>query len=262
LRWLKRVVCPLLALSVVGGCTVGPDYKLPLEALFNGPGEKGEFVSPRGEKAFAQAPVPDNWWKLYDNARLDGLIQQVIAANTNLRSATANLERSRALLAEAKTLREPSVVLNGGIEYAQASGEQYLLPITPPVSWDYDTGVTVGYDLDLFGRIKRGIEAASDEDEAAVAARDLVLINVVAGTAQAYSVACGTGLQLVAAEKSLALQEESLALTTRLMVRGRAVDLDVTRQRQLVDQLQEIIPTLKAAQRTQFATGERVHGFG
>jgi multidrug efflux system outer membrane protein len=239
----------LVVVSILSACTVGPDYKLPLSALFNGASENGAFASRRGEKVFSQAPVPENWWKLYDDPRLDTLIRQAISANTDLRSAAANLERSHALLREAKTLREPSVVLNGGVEYTQLAGEQYLLPITPPVSWDYDTGLTVGYDLDLFGRIKRGIEAASYEDEAAVAARDLALINVVAGTAQAYSLVCGSGLELVSAEKSLNLQRESLALTQKLMDRGRATDLDVTRQRQLVSELEEVIPSLKAAQR-------------
>jgi hypothetical protein len=82
-----------------------------------------------------------------------------------------------------------------------------------------------------------------------VAAHDLVLINVVAGTAQAYGVVCGSGLQLISVEKSLELQHQSLALTKRLMADGRAVDLDVTRQRQLVSELEEVIPGLKAAQR-------------
>jgi NodT family efflux transporter outer membrane factor (OMF) lipoprotein len=243
------VVSLLFALGLLGGCTVGPDYKLPLSALFNGKSENGSFVSGRGEAALSQAPVPDNWWKLYNDPRLDALIGQAIAANTDLRVAAANLERSRALLEEAKTLREPGVVLNGGIEYGQQAGEQYLQPVTPPLAWDYETGLTVAYDLDLFGGIKRGIEAASDEDEAAKAAHDLVLVNVVAGTANAYGLACGTGLELNAAEKSLDLQRQSLGLTKRLTADGRATDLDVTRQRQLVDELEEVIPTLKAGQR-------------
>jgi NodT family efflux transporter outer membrane factor (OMF) lipoprotein len=195
------------------------------------------------------APVPDNWWRLYDDRRLDTLIGQALAANTDLRAAAANLERSRALLREAKTLREPSVMLNGGLDYGQTAGEQYLQRVTPPLNWDYETNLTVGYDLDLFGGIKRGIEAASAEDEAVTAARDLAVVNVVAGTARAYALACGAGMELVSAEKSLEVQHQSLALTLRLQTGGRVTDLDVTRQRQLVSQLEEVIPGLKAAQR-------------
>ena len=238
------------AFAVLGGCTVGPDYKLPASALYNGAGENGGFVSTRASQtAISMAPVPDNWWRLYDNPRLDTLIGQALAANTNLRAAAANLERSRALLREAKTLREPSVMLNGGLDYGQTAGEQYLQRVTPPLNWDFETDLTVGYDLDLFGGIKRGIEAASAEDEAVAAARDLAVVNVVAGTARAYALACGAGLELIAAEKSLEIQRQSLALTQRLRTGGRATDLDVTRQSQQVSQLEEVIPGLKAAQR-------------
>jgi NodT family efflux transporter outer membrane factor (OMF) lipoprotein len=241
--------CALLSLAVLTACTVGPDYKLPKEALFNGTSENGAFVSRAGEPAFSPAPVPDNWWKFYDDPRLDKLIEQAVAANTDLRAASANLERSHALLREAEVLQEPSAVLRGGLQYGQAAGEQYLQRVTPPLSWDYDSQLSVGYDLDLFGRIKRGIEAANAEDEAVAAARDLVRINVVAGTARAYGFACGAGLQRVSASRSLALQRRSLALTLRLMVLGRATDLDVTRQRQFVSELEEAIPSLTAAQR-------------
>jgi len=251
IKRLSHVALGLLGVfAALAGCTVGPDYKLPFSAFFNGASENGGFVSTRGNKtAISVAPVPDNWWRLYDNPRLDALIHQALAANTDLRAAVANLERSRALLREARTLREPSVMLNGGLEYGQTAGEQYLQRVTPPLNWGYETDLSVGYDLDLFGGIKRGIEAASAEDEAVAAARDLVVVNVVAGTARAYALACGVGLELVSAEKSLELQRQSLVLTQHLMNGGRATDLDVIRQRQLVSQLEEAIPSLKAAQR-------------
>jgi NodT family efflux transporter outer membrane factor (OMF) lipoprotein len=239
----------VLWLAALGGCTVGPDYKVPDDALVKGADENGRFASAKGQSDFAIAPVPEGWWKLYADSRLDVLIRSAIAANTDLRAAAANLERSRALLAQAKTLRQPSVMMNAGLAYGQSAGEQYLQRVTPPLSWDYDTGLSVGYDLDLFGGIKRGIEAASAEDDAVAAAHDLVLVNVVAGTARAYGQACGIGLELQSANRSLDLQRESLALTQRLMSDGRANDLDVTRQRQLVSELEEVIPSLKAAQR-------------
>ncbi len=251
IKRLSHIVSGLLgAVVALSGCTVGPDYKLPSSALYNGASENGGFVAVQGRQTvISSVPVPDDWWKLYDDPRLDGLIRQALAANTDLRAAAANLERSRALLREAKTLHEPSVMLNGGVEYGQTAGEQYLQRVTPPLNWDYETDLTVGYDLDLFGGIKRGIEAASAEDEAVAAARDLVVVNIVAGTARAYALACGVGLELVSAEKSLELQRQSLALTQRLRGGGRATDLDVTRQGQLVSQLEEVIPGLKAAQR-------------
>ncbi len=243
----RAAIACFASVCALAACTAGPDYAPPSTASYVRSDAK-EFAATRQEAVVSVAPVPQDWWRLYDDPRLDELVRRAIEANTSLRAAAANLERSHALLAAAKTMREPSVALNGGVQRTQLAGEVYLQPVAPPISWDFLTGITVGYDLDLFGRIKRGIEAASAEDEAAAAAHDLVLINVVAGTAQAYGLACGFGLQLVAAEKSLSLQRESLALTQRLMAGGRATDLDITRQRQQVSQLEEVIPSLHAAQ--------------
>src|SRR4029077_6182426 len=103
--------------------------------------------------------------------------------------------------------------------------------------------------LDLFGGIRRGIEAARADDEAVEAARDLVRVNVAAETIRAYVDACGAGMQLEAAVRVLSVQQQSLALTERLFQGGRAIDLDVTRTRQLVDQQTGVIPTFEAARR-------------
>src|SRR4029077_15810070 len=135
-------------------------------------------------------------------------------------------------LREARTRRQPSVGVGGAVQYAQLAGEQYLLPTTLPRDKYYDTELTVSYDLDLFGGIRRGIEAAKANDEAVEAARDLVRVNVAAETARGYADAGGAGLQLVAAKRSLLLQQQSLELTEQLRGGGRAMDLDVTRSRQ------------------------------
>jgi NodT family efflux transporter outer membrane factor (OMF) lipoprotein len=237
-----------VALIILCGCTVGPDYKLPGGAVFNAPDANGKFLTPDGSTVSDAAPT-EHWWRLYNDPMLDGFVQQALAANTDLRVADANLEQSQALLREAKTLHEPSVALVGAVQYAQPAGEQYLLPITPPANTDYEVGATIGYDLDLFGGIRRGIEAATANDQAVEAARDLVRVNVAAQTALAYAGACGAGLQLAAAKHSLALQENNVSLLRILRKGGRALDLDVTRAQQLSDQIATGIPGLEAAQR-------------
>jgi NodT family efflux transporter outer membrane factor (OMF) lipoprotein len=233
---------------VLYGCVMGPTYHVPDKALVNSAGAKGAFVEAR-DLALTGAPLPPHWWRLYDDRKLDGLVAEALASNTDLRKATANLERSRAALHEAQALRQPGAAVQAGVQHAQLAGEQYLQPITPPRNTYYDTALTVSYDLDLFGGIRRGIEAAKASDEAVEAARDLVQVNVVAETARAYADACGAGLELAAANRSLVLQQQSLELTERLRRGGRAMDLDVTRSRQLVDQLTGAIPPLVGARR-------------
>jgi len=246
---LKRSAGVLAAVgAMVAACTVGPNYKIPNRALVNVPAAKGPFLGST-DPVLAPAALPPDWWRLYNDSRLDALVHEALNANTNLRVADANLERSQALVREARSLRQPSVAIEASVEYAQLAGEQYLLPITPPSSTYYDGQATVGYDLDLFGGIRRGIEAARATSQAVEAARDLVRVNVAAETARAYADVCGIGLQLEAANRSLTLQRNSLALTQELRARGRAIDLDVRRSRELVEELTAAIPSLQAGRR-------------
>jgi len=241
-------VLAAIGLTLIEACAVGPNYRIPGRALVNAPAAKGAFLAST-DPALTPARLPQNWWRLYKDPKLDALVREALTANTDLRIANANLERSEALLREAKSLRQPSVAMQAGLEYAQLAGEQYLMPITPPRSTYYNGGISVGYDLDLFGGIRRGIEAARADNEAIEAARDLVRVNVAAETARAYADACGAGSQLKTAERSLALQRNSLDLTRRLLAGGRAMDLDVKRSQELVHELTGAIPSLEAARR-------------
>jgi outer membrane protein, multidrug efflux system len=245
----SRIALLLLSCAaLISGCMVGPDYHLPESAVINSSAARQEFVS-SADPAISGAAAPDSWWHLYDDRRLDVWLKEALNSNTDLRKADANLERSRAALKEVQALRQPSVGVAGDVEYAQLAGQQYLQPITPPRATYYDTGLTVGYDLDLFGGIRRGIEAARANDEAAEAARDLVRVNVAAETIRAYADACSAGMQLEAAARSLTFQQQSLDLTERLFRGGRAIDVDVSRARQLVDQQSGLIPTYEAERR-------------
>lgn len=245
---LRRTLAGFAAAAALGACTVGPDYRIPDDAQVRDPLAQKAFQS-GGARDHTNGALPPRWWRLYDDARLDSLIGQALAANTSLRMADANLERSLAQLREVKTLRQPTVPVEGGVAYQQVSGEQYLLPLRPPVSTDYQAEFTVGYDLDLFGGIRRGIEATQAGSDAAAAARDLVRVNVVAETARAYADTCGFGLELHNLQRVLDAQRASLALTQKLKHGGRAIDLDLVQARQAIDQTAESVPSLQAGQR-------------
>ena len=235
--------------ALATACTVGPNYRLPPEARVNASAAQGPFLGSK-DPSVSGAALPRSWWRLYQDETLDQLVQKALQANTDLRMAEANLQRSQALVQEARSYRQPVADLEGSIEYSQLAGEQYLLRARPPRNTYYDSGITIGYNLDLFGAVRRGIEAASAQSEAVAAARDLVRVNVAAGTAGAYAAVCGAGLELAAAQHSLDLQRENLELTRHLFQGGRAIDLDVTRSQELVEQLRSAIPTLQAAQQS------------
>ncbi len=246
-RTVAWMIAPITAYALAG-CAVGPDYVLPDEAMVRSESANGAFVE-SGHNNLTPRPPPEDWWRLYRDPRLDRLIGQALAANTDLRTAEAILEKSAALLQMAEAARQPSVAVNFDIGYQQLSGEAYLQKQVVPATSLYDLGVSVAYDLDLFGRLRRTIEAVDADDEAIAAARDLVMINVVADTTRAFLDLCDAGAELSVAHENLNVQRASLAITRRLVEAGKGGSLDETRSRGLTAQLESALPTLEARQR-------------
>lgn len=238
----------LAAVAALGGCTVvGPDYHVPEAAVIKAPEAQGAFRS--GSAVTTQEPLPDHWWQLYENPTLDRLIEQALAANTDLRAAEANLERSMALLDERGASRELQGSINAETSWAQRSAEAELQHVKPPTRQIYNAGIGVSYDLDLFGGIRRGIEAASADTEAAIAARDLVRITVAAETARAYADICNSGYQRDVLDRAIAIQQQGVSLTRTTVSYGRAAPYELDRRLSLLEASKARLPRLAARQR-------------
>ena len=238
-----------LSAWVIGsvGCgSIGPDYHgPPKSAVVNTPTAHGPFVS-SSDPAFSGELAPSEWWRLYTSAQLDELVTSALVANTDLRVAQASLERSAALLREARAARQPTAEINFDPSYQQLSPESYLHSGTLSPTGLYDTGVSVSYELDLFGRLKRGVEAAKADDEAVRAAYELTKVTVAAETARAYADVCNAGEELEVTRRSLQLQVQSTETTRRLVEAGRTSSLDLTRSSGQVAQVRANIPALDA----------------
>jgi multidrug efflux system outer membrane protein len=245
---LSGLLAGLAALSLTACHPVGPDYHLPDAAISNAPTATGSFVGAGGAPVARQSS-PDRWWMLFADERLNGLVQQALAANTDLRVAGANIARARAALAGAEDARLPQTRATAGFEYSQLSGEQYLLDVPLPAMGLYDTNFGISYQIDLFGQIKRGIEAAKADEEVAQAAYDVTRMTVAAETARAFVEVCAAGHELTVARHSLDLQMRSADLTRRLVQAGRGSALDLTRSQGQVEQFRANIPQLAAQHR-------------
>lgn len=238
-----RALAAAASLLVLAACTtVGPDYRRPEAAKADLPAAQAPFVGAAGP-AVSQEPVPDGWWKLYDDALLNGLVEQALAANADLRVAAANLARARAVAGEADDAGGFEVDMEAAAQRARNSGQQFLLNEALPAKTLGDAGVRISYQVDLVGRLRRAAEAAHADTEASQAALDLARISVAADVARAYVEACSAGHEQQVAQESLALQGKSLEVTRRLVAAGRGTALDVTRAEALVEQQRAAIPT-------------------
>jgi NodT family efflux transporter outer membrane factor (OMF) lipoprotein len=247
----RSLALPLVL--VLAGCmTVGPDYKLPDAALVNAPLAHAPLASlslPLESPDVAPQPVPSDWWRLYDDPVLAALVQGALTSNTDLRVAAANLARSRAALGVAAAQGGFAGGTSVALKRAQESAEQYLLESKLPVANEGDLGINVSYELDLFGTLRRGVEAARADSEAVAAAGDVARITVVADVVRAYVENCSEAEEAAIAQQSLALQRQRVAATRRLKDAGRGNQPDVTRGQAQVDTLSAEIPRFTARRR-------------
>ncbi|CAB3625987.1 efflux transporter outer membrane subunit [Achromobacter pestifer] len=246
----KHLLPLMLALALAGCSAVGPDYQVPAGSVSQRQTAQAAFIEAQ-EGVFQQEAVTGHWWRLYNDPVLDGLVEKALSANTDLRVASANLERAQAAVRETQAQQQPTVGVNASPTFGHVSGLQELQPgINPPNRWSYSTGASVSYQLDLFGQIRRAIEAASGDEQAAQAAYDATRVTVAAETARAYANMCAAGMQLASAQHSVQVQKESVDAVSRLQRAGRGTTLDVTRARSQLEQLQANLPPFQSQQRT------------
>lgn len=238
-----RAALALIPAVLLAGCVAGPDYALPEQSLARSAEANAPFVSADGAD-FTAAPLPDKWWRLYDDARLDALVEEALQANTDLRVADANLRRASAIVREVASSRRVSTSVSGGLDLSRQSGTGYDLPGV----LGYDAGISAGVPLDLSGRIGRAIEASLADEEVVRAARDDARVTIAAAVTRAYASVCAANYGLAANRQVTDLQQQTLEVTQRLQRGGRGTAFDVTRARAAVDESEAALPAF-AAQR-------------
>jgi NodT family efflux transporter outer membrane factor (OMF) lipoprotein len=234
---MRRALAAATGALALAACVVGPNHVDPRP---NAPAQT-PFASARSP-AFTGDEPPGHWWSLFRDPLLDSLVEQALRENVDLRVAAANLRRARAVLRETRAGRLPTTDISARATYGQEPGGN---------AGDlYDVGLDVGYQVDLFGRITRAIQASRADAEAVQAAFDLARITVAAETTRAYADACSAGRQLDVARESVRIQEQTFDLTRRLFEGGRGTALETNQAGALLDQTRAAIPTLESLRRT------------
>ena len=232
------LVLPVL----IAACAVGPNYERPA-AL---PPSQVRLQEALNSGAVTPSPLPDRWWLLFNDPELDRLITQVLAKNTDLRVAAANLQRARALLSEAGAARLPTS--DASAQYTRSRSRSATTG--QAVTTDYFAlGFDASYEVDLFGGVGRSIEAARADEGAAQAAVDATRVSVAAETARAYIQACAFGAQADVARQTEALQSRTFDLTQRRRAAGGGTRSEVDQAQVLVEQARAQIPSYEAERR-------------
>jgi outer membrane protein, multidrug efflux system len=226
----------MLLLAVLSACAAGPDYVAPETP------ESAEFANAAANTA-AVTPAQD-WWQEFGDATLSGLVNDALIENHDLRVARANLERVRALLRIERLDRLPVVTADGSVSRERSSDARIGVPSTTDTF--YDAGFDARWELDLFGRVSRSVEAASAEYDAAVADTQDVEVIVAAEVARNYVELRGAQYQLAVARRNVDNQAQTAQLTQLLLDNGRGTQLDVSRAKAQLETTRASIPPLEA----------------
>lgn len=236
-----RALLPsLLALSLAA-CMVGPDHvrpDMPLPARYAQAAEADAATLPGPDAAF---------WQGFDDPQLDALVEAALGANHDLRIALASFERANALLRGARFDHFPTVTASAGAADVRLSADE-----APGVSRagrdqeNWRAGVEASWELDLFGRVRRGVE--SHRADAAASAADLAAMQVVivGEVVRTYIGLRGAQERLRVASANADNQRETLELVEARFGAGSGTGFDTARARAQLESTLARIPALEA----------------
>jgi multidrug efflux system outer membrane protein len=242
------------------GCTVGPDYQKPdIQTAATYENSPQDGLSPD--------PVIVAWWREFGDPTLDELIDRAARGNYSVRTATSLLREARALYAQENYELAPIVTAQAS--YTRELQSNALLPGISRSDRSFgfwNPGFDATWELDLFGHVRRSVEAASAEVGAAEASRRDVLQSLLAEVARNYFEFRGARYRLEIARKNAQNQEETLRLTIARFEGGRGTELDVSRARAEFKSTQALLPPIetdlaRAKNRLAVLLGEQPAGF-
>jgi NodT family efflux transporter outer membrane factor (OMF) lipoprotein len=237
---------PMLGIGIIG-CTVGPDYQSPEIAEAprrTSPGTAG--VPGRT----VEGEISQNWWKTFRDPQLSSLVERLVAQNLDLKTATERVVQSVAQRQVAVSQGLPHIEGQSSSTYNRQSpnGTVSLLVPAPGAPLEYGLfrdGVTSSWQLDLFGRVRRALEAADAETLAAVENRHGVALAALAELAQGYMQLRGTQNRLEIAKRHLRLSEQNVDLVNTRFGNGVATTLDLAQARAQQATIAATLPPLR-----------------
>lgn len=237
---------PMLGIGL-SGCTVGPDYESPeMREAPRRSALNGESVPSRT----VEGAVDILWWKSFRDFQLSSLVERLVAQNLDLETAAERVIQSMAQRRVAASQGLPQIEGQSSSTYnrASANGTISLFVPAPGAPLDYGLfrdGLTSSWQLDLFGRVRRAVEAADAAALAAVENRHGVALAAVAELAQGYMQLRGTQNRLGIAKRNLRLAEENVELVNKRFGDGVATTLDLAQARAQQATIAATLPPLR-----------------
>ncbi len=220
---------------LASGCLLGPDFAPP-ERL-----EPGSWRAPLESGLAAAAPEDElaRWWEALGDPLLVELEQRAALANRDLAVAAARLREARARRKSARAGLLPTSSARGGAARSSAESAQ------PETRESFDVGFDASWEIDLFGGLRRGVEAARADLAASEANLHGVRVSVAGELAEAYVDLRATQRRLALADENVRAQGETLELTRWRSEAGLTTELDVEQARANLESTRAALPQLR-----------------
>jgi multidrug efflux system outer membrane protein len=248
-RYILAVMI-VFCLAASWGCAVGPNFKPPEAQVPNawaGPSPLPAVTPAENDLA--------RWWTVFDDKMLASLIAQAVESNLDVKFAEARIRQARAARGIAQSFLGPTLDAAGSVQRSEASvsptgstggANSNRVNVT---ATQYFAGFDAAWELDIFGGVRRGIEAADADLQATVEARRDVLVTLTAEVALNYIDLRAFQTRIAIARENLAAQKHSARLTRERFEGGFASGLDVANAEAQVATTAAVIPLLEASAR-------------
>jgi len=230
----------LLLLCSLAGCTMGPDYRPPSLAV---PDHWQAEKDTGPNLKFATSEKLRTWWKSFGDPQLDRLMELALTDNLDLKMALTRIDQARADRRSIRAELFPQIGIKAGGQRHQNLSPIYARGVRFNI---FELGFDALWEVDLFGRLQRQLEAASADLEAAEEEHAQALVTLTAELARSYVEYRNLQNQLRITRSNLEAQRHTLKLTERLFNEGVGTRHDVVRARAQAENTEAQLPTLEA----------------
>jgi len=233
------VLAPLAVAATLTGCAVGPDYERPSFTHQEQWNSELKMTTELAESALAR------WWQRFDDPVLDALVTQATSYNGDLAVALANIERARSLRRMESSTLYPSLAAEAGVERNRFSSQSSSAR-SSGVRNTFDASLDAAWELDIFGRARRSVEAAEARLQAAVEIKRDVVVSMIAELAGSYFQLRGLQRRIAVTRLNIALLQEVEGLAQAQFEAGVVSEFDVARARGEREAIEALLPNLEA----------------
>jgi outer membrane protein, multidrug efflux system len=236
---MRKLVVTCVGAAMLAGCMMGPDYtrpKVDAPAAF------------RFESKTAADTANTDWWKQFNDPVLDGLIADALANNLNVKIAAANILQAAGMLTQTRSNLFPQIGYSGTGERVKVpnTGLVAIIPNYPNPQSTYQALLSVSWEVDLWGRVRRLSEAALANVLATDDARDGVILSLVASIANDYIQLLGLDAQLAVAKATLGTYAESVKLFELQFKYGQVSQMNVAQAQSQYENAAAQIPQIES----------------